>query len=287
MDLHKALKASEISALTSGVESVLRRLIRVLIGNMSLARLEELVRLVYVEEAERRLHQEFTDRSAPSGQMALLTGVDSRQVNKVRSHPAYRSERDRDNGFMHRMTPTTHLLDRWSTDPELQDPITGEPRVLDVFGEGYSVEALMKSSRFVRGVTPRAVAERLVLSGAAEWDEDDRLHMITVKFKPSASRDVEGAIEIGFNAVGHLVATVVTNLEHLDGGEAFYQRAFWTNRLAPQQAEAFRGELTKLMTRFEEKGCQVLIDYEMTLESPSQITGGFGLYYFEDAADRG
>ncbi len=41
------------------------------------------------------------------------------------------------------------------------------------------------------------------------------------------------------------------------------------------------------MTRFEEKGCQVLIDYEMTLESPSQITGGFGLYYFEDAADRG
>ena len=37
----------------------------------------------------------------------------------------------------------------------------------------------------------------------------------------------------------------------------------------------------------EEKGCQVLIDYEMTLESPSQITGGFGLYYFEDAADRG
>ena len=285
MDLNKALKASEIAALTSGVESVLRRLIRVLIGNMSLARLEELVRLVYVEEAERRLHQEFADRSAPAGQLSLLTGVDSRQVNKVRSHPAYR-ERDREGAFMHRMTPTTHLLDRWSTDPELQDPVTGEPRVLEVFGEGYSVETIMQSSRFVRGVTPKAVAERLVLSGAAEWDEAGRLHMLTVKFQPSASRDVEGAIEIGFNAVGHLVDTVITNLEHLDEGEAYYQRAFWTNRLAPQQAVAFRSELTKLMKRFEKKGCQVLIDYEMTLESPSQITGGFGLYYFEDSRER-
>jgi hypothetical protein len=212
--------------------------------------------------------------------------VDSRQVNKVRSHPAYR-QRDRESAFMHRMTPIADLLDRWSTDPALQDPVTGEPRVLEVFGEGYSVETLMKSSRFMRGVTPRAVAERLVLSGAAEWDEEERLHMVTVKFQPSASRDVEGAIDIGFVAVCRLMDTVITNLEHLsDEDPLLYQRAFWTNRLAPQQAEAFRGELTRLMQRFEKKGCQVLIDYEMTLESPSQITGGFGLYYFEESPDR-
>ncbi len=286
MDLHKDLKSQEVTALGAGVASVLRRLVRPLIGVMSLARLEEMLRLVFVEEAEKHLREEFPGRSVPVSQMALLTGLDTRQINKLRQHPGYRSEGERDGDFQSNMTPTTHLLDLWSTDPAYLDE-AGQPLALEVFGEHASLEALMKSSRFIRGVTPRSVADRLVLSGAATEDDSGRLHMVTEKFLPSASSDVEGAIEVGFHAIGRLVDTVIDNLEQLGSDDPrLYQRAYWTNRLAPHRREEFRERLIALMTDFEEQGTALLSDMEMKIESPSQRTAGFGLYEFEDEGGR-
>lgn len=287
MELHKDLKTQEVGALGVAVQGVLRRLIRPLIGAMSLTRLEELLRRVFVEEAEKHLQREYPDRSVPVGQMALLTGLDTRQLNRMRARGETGSGRDKD-GFKSNMTPTTHLLDRWSTDPAYLDETSGQPVALDVFGDAPSLEALMKAAPFIRGVTPRSVADRLVLSGAATEDEDGRLHMVTEKFLPSASSDVEGAIEVGFHAVGRLVDTVITNLEHLGDEDAprHYQRAYWTNRLAPHQVNEFRVRLTALMEDFEDKGTAVLTDMEMQIESPSQVTAGFGLYYFEDPPPR-
>ncbi|MEJ2534681.1 MAG: DUF6502 family protein [Gammaproteobacteria bacterium] len=279
MDLQKQLKAQEISALGAGLEAVLRRFIRPLIGSMSLERLEELLRLVFVEEAERHLRREYPGRSAPVSQLALLTGLDTRQLNKLRSRPGFGERGKRISGFASNITPTTHLLDLWSTNPDYADLDSGQPRPLAI----TSLEALMRSSTFIRGVTPRSVADRLVLSGAATEDDDGRLHMVTEKFLPSASGDVEGAIEVGFHAIGRLVDTVFTNLERLGTDEPrLYQRAYWTNRLAPHRQAEFRARLGELMAEFEDRGTTVLTEMEMKIEAPSQVTGGFGLYYFED-----
>lgn len=280
MDLHKDLTAQEINALGAGIEGVLRRLIRPLLGSMSLERMEELLRLVFLEEAEKHLHKEYPGRSVPVSQMALLTGTDSRRINKLRGQLG---SGERDTHFTSKMTPTTHLLDVWSTDPVYVDELSGQPMALRVTGEAPSLEALMKTSKFIRGVTPRSVADRLVLSGNATEDENGRLHMVTEKFMPNVTGDVQGAIEVGFIAVEHLVDTVLANLENVDGeGMRLYQRAFWTNRLAPHRREEFRDRLTALMEEFEEAGNEVLRELEMNIESPSQVTGGYGLYYFED-----
>ncbi len=283
MDLHKDLTAQEVAALGAGVESVLRRLIRPLLGSMSLARMEELLRLVFIEEAERHLRREYPGRSAPVSQMALLTGLDTRQLNKLRSRLGLVDRGERSDAFASNVTPTTHLLDLWSTDPDYTDRDTGQPCALTITGPAPSLEALMKSSTFIRGVTPRSVADRLVLSGSATETEDGRLGMVTEKFLPNTSSDVEGAIEVGFHAIGRLVDTVVTNLERL-GGETprLYQRAYWTNRLAPHRQEEFRARMGELMAAFEDEGTQVLTEMEMKIEAPSQVTGGFGLYYFEE-----
>lgn len=283
MDLHKELTAQEVAALGAGVESVLRRLIRPLLGSMSLARMEELLRLVFIEEAERHLRREYPGRSAPVSQMALLTGLDTRQLNKLRSRLGLVDRGERSDAFASNVTPTTHLLDLWSTDPDYTDPDTGQPCTLSITGPAPSLEALMKSSTFIRGVTPRSVADRLVLSGSATELEDGRLRMVTEKFLPSASSDVEGAIEVGFHAIGRLVDTVVVNLERL-GSESprLYQRAYWTNRLAPHRQDEFRARLTELMATFEDEATEVLTEMEMKIEAPSQVTGGFGLYYFEE-----
>lgn len=282
VNLHKDLTSQEVSALGAGFEGVLRRLIRPLIGSISLKRMEEMLRLVFLEEAEKHLRREYPGRSAPVSQMALLTGTDPRQLNKLRAQSSYTGG-ERATSYTSKMTPTTHLLDLWSTDPAYVDDARGQPVALPVTGEAPSLEALMKESKFIRGVTPRSVADRLVLSGNATEDGEGRLHMVTEKFMPSVTGDVEGAIEVGFIAIERLVETVVTNLEHLeDEVTPLYQRAFWTHRLAPHRREEFQDRLTRLMEDFEESGNAVLRELEMSLESPSQVTGGYGLYYFEE-----
>lgn len=283
MDLQKSLTTQEIATLSRWVQAVLRRLIRPLIGSISLARLQEMLRLVFIEVAEEHLRNEYPDRSAPASQMALLTGLDSRQINRLRRSPRSDDAREDRKRYQHSMTPSTNLLDRWSTDPALLDEASGQPRALEVFGETASIEALMRASSFIRGVTPRSVADRLVLCGAATEDEDGRLHMVTEKFLPSASSDVEGAIEVGFYAIARLVDTVVTNLENLDTeSPRLFQRAYWTHRLAPQQQELFRERLTALLSDCEDQGTSILTEMEMKIDSPSQLSAGFGLYYFED-----
>jgi len=286
MNLHKSLNTQQISALSRGVRAVLRRLIRPLMGSMSLARMQEMLRLVFMEVAEEHLQNEYPNRSAPVSQLALLTGLDTRQVNRLRrAMTAGADARQENEQYRHNMTPTIQLLDLWSTDPDLLDEATGQPRALTVFGPSVSIEALMRASSFLRGVTPRSVADRLILSGAATEDEDGLLHMVTEKFIPSASSDVEGVIEVGFHAIERLVDTVVTNLENLDNEQPrLYQRAFWTNRLPPHQQELFRQRLTALLAECEDQGTAVLTDMEMAIQSPSQIKAGFGLYYFEESS---
>ncbi|GEM_PF-774897 len=289
MSLQKSLKPQDVAALSSGVESLLRRLIRVLVGHMSLTKLEELVRLVFVEEAERQLQKEFPNKAPPQSQLALLTGLDSRPLSKIRSHPAYRQERGPEASFMRNFTSTTRLLDKWSTDPEYLDPDSGRPRPITVQGDAPSIEHLMKSSGFIRGVTARSIAERLELGGAATWDrKSGTLMLVTEKFLPSTNTDLAGAVEVGFNAIGHLVDTVLTNLERLAEGEPReFQRAYWSNRIAPHRVEAFKSQLIEMMTTFEDDGWKLLTDYEMDIESPSQVTAGFGIYYFEDTSGTG
>ncbi|KAA9130998.1 hypothetical protein F3N42_11660 [Marinihelvus fidelis] len=287
MSLQKTLKPQDVAALSSGVESLLRRLIRVLVGHMSLTKLEELVRLVFVEESERQLRREFPNKAPPMSQLALLTGLDSRPLGKIRSHPAYGQERGPEASFMRNFTSTTRLLDKWSTDPGYLDESTGRPLPITIQGQAPSIESLMKSAGFIRGVTARSVAERLELGGAATWDRKTGvLTLVTEKFLPSTNADLAGAVEVGFNAIGHLVDTVLTNLERLDEGQPRdYQRAYWSNRIAPHQVEAFQARITQMMTEFEDQGLALLGEYEMDIESPSQVTAGFGLYYFEDAPD--
>lgn len=269
--------------LSRGFQAVLRRLIRPLMGSVSLARLQEMLRLVFIEVAEEHLSHEFPDRSAPVGQMALLTGMDSRQINRLRRSLSKGGDSRQDNNrYQSSMTPTLHLLDLWSNDPKLLDPASRQPRALTVFGEEASIEALMRTTSFIRGVTPRSVADRLILGGAVTEDEEGRLHMVTEMFLPSASSDIEGAIEAGFQAVEWLVDTVVTNLEN-PGTEVprLHQRAYWTHRLAPHQQEALRKKIDALLSDCELQGKAMLADMEMQIESPSQVTAGFGLYYFE------
>ena len=73
------------AVLTRGIERVMRKLIRFLIGKISLVRLQEMIRFIYVEESERKVQKERPGRDVPLTKLAVLTGLDTRTLAKIRN----------------------------------------------------------------------------------------------------------------------------------------------------------------------------------------------------------
>ena len=74
----------EAAMLTRAVENVFRKLIRFLVGRISLVRLQEMIRYIYVEEAEKNLRAENPGKNVPMTRLALVTGLDTRTLVQIR-----------------------------------------------------------------------------------------------------------------------------------------------------------------------------------------------------------
>lgn len=282
MQLSLEVQQSEATLYARGIESILRKVVRFAVGHLSLVKLQEMLTFLFIEEAEEQLRTESPSRNAPKAQLALLTGLDTRSISKVRNSPHYRKSLTASSEFLRDYTATANLLERWVTDPKFVDTRRGRPKALTVFGESGSIEALAKPLKFGRGVTPTAIVERLRRSGLVRVDADSgKVEILTAQHLPAPDEDREGAVEMGFAAIGRLMGTVFANLEGSGEGERFYQRAFWTIRLSPHRRAELREKLTRLLRGFEKKGVDLLGEYDMTYGTTSQEVAGFGMYYFE------
>ena len=73
--------AIDSSSITDAVRLVLRRIVRLLVGTVSFPALQEILRKIYVEEAEKKL---VRDGSRPTkSALALMTGLDKIFVQRV------------------------------------------------------------------------------------------------------------------------------------------------------------------------------------------------------------
>ena len=70
----------DVAILTRAVENVFRKLIRLLIGKMSLKKLQEMIQIIFIEEAEAKLKLEAPGKNVALGDIALQTGVDTRTI---------------------------------------------------------------------------------------------------------------------------------------------------------------------------------------------------------------
>lgn len=284
MSQRDSLQSSEVAIIGRGVESVLRRLIRFLAGRISLAKLHELIDFIYVEEMDEQLHREAAKGKVTLSTMALNSGLDTRVINRIRSSPSYKRGVVNDAEFFRDFTPAASFLHLWSTDERFTDPETGLPRPLAITGESGSLEELATLIRLPRGVTIKSVAEQLERSELVYLDrERDVVEMRVDRYLPSPGKDREGALEIGFLAVGRLMDTVLGNLDPaLPDDQRLYQRVYWINRLPRQQRMRFRERLGKLLDEVEKKGYDELERLDQPFDTPSQLSVGFGLYLFED-----
>lgn len=278
----------EVVMLTRAVENLLRKLVRFLVGRISLVKLQEIVRYIFVEEIENKLKSENPTKNIPLSQLALLSGLDTRTLTKIRNSGVYRKPLYKEANFLKEFAPGASILDEWSSQAPYFDAHSGTPKKLRISGTRPSFESLFAESNQSRGVTFRSLLDRLVQSGAVSLNkEESTVELVTNTYLPSNSEDKLGAIEMGFTAIGNLTDTVTKNICALENdGTRFFQRGAWTYRLRFQDQDAIRKELNKLLEETDFRARNIIEKYEDQGVPSEQLTAGVSYFYFEELNNR-
>ena len=269
---------------TQTIESVLRKLIRFFVAQISLVKLQEMIRSIYVEEAENNIRQKYPQKNVSLTKLGLLCGLDTRTLTKIRYSKNFRQPLHISSSFLKEFTPGVMLLDFWNSKPPYFDPVKGKARVLKISGEGNSFEALFSETVKSRGITSSSLLLQLVESGSVRINtKAGTVSLARLSYLPSALNDQLEAIVVGFSAIGNHVDTVIHNLSLIQSkDELFYQRGAWTYRLPYGCLVDTRKELRKVLLQCDLAARKVLKKYEDLNPGPSQLTAGVGLFYFEE-----
>ena len=277
-------RIEEATILTRAVENYLRRLVRFLVGKVSLLRLQEMIRYIFIDEIENKLRREHPTRNIPLTQLALLSGLDTRTLTKIRNNPKYRQPFHKEANFLKQFVLGASILDEWNSKKPYIDQKSGKPKVLSISGKPPSFESLFLDSTKSRGVTYNSLLSRLIESGAVSPNKaGDKVHLVANSYLPSNSKDRLGAIEIGFAALGNLTDTVTKNIGALEvNGDRLFQRGAWTYQLNPENKSDLRRELNLLLEKTDKNARNIIKKYEEEITSSDQITAGVSYFYFED-----
>lgn len=277
---------AEVAVLTLAVENVFRKLIRLLLGKISLKKLQEMIQVIFVEEAEAKLKKETPGKNVSLSTLAVVTGFDTRTITKIKSKDSYMKPFHEETRFLSEITPECSVLDVWESSPAYLDSESGKPRVLPMKGATPSFETLISDSNSTRGVTVRSFLQRLEASNSIVVDRaEDTVRMIDKRYTPFGSKDQTEHAKIGMAAVGNLVDTIAHNLTtQPEDGESFYQRGCWTNRLNRNDVLKLRKLIKKFLSKTDERARKIIKPFEQDVASNDQVTAGISIFYFEEEA---
>jgi hypothetical protein len=275
---------SVAATLTRGVEKVLRKLIGFLVGKISLIKLQEMVRYIYIEESERKLRFENPDRDIPLTQLAVLTGMDTRTLAKTRNNKQYRKPIHEIERFVKSMTPESCVLDLWVSKPDYLDPVSGEPSKLNLTGEGPTFERLVKESVTSRGVTVQSILARLIKNQAVKIDEKNgSIELLENILAPYKVGNHWGVFEVGVVQICNLFDTIFYNIKMAKtGGKPFYGRGCWTHRLSHAQKSEFQKHIKRFLEKADTQARKEITLFEELEAKPNQMTAGVHMFYFEE-----
>lgn len=276
--------SGDIAILTLAVENVFRKLIRLLVGKISLKKLQEMVQVIFVEEAEAMLKQEKPGKNVALSNLAVITGIDTRTLTSVKAKDSYMKPFHEVKRFLSEITPECSVLDVWESSDIYKDPKTGKPKVLAITGPKPSFKSLIGDSNSTRGVTVKSFLHRLEASSSVMVDKVGKtVRMIDKRYTPFGSEAKKENAKIGMAAVGNLVDTIAHNLAApAEDEEPFYQRGCWTNRLDIQDSEKLRGLVKAFLKDADDKARKILEPFEQDVVSHDQVTAGVSMFYFEE-----
>ncbi len=273
----------DIALLSRVVENVFRKLIRILVGRMTLKKLQEMIQVIFVEETEAKLKREAPGKSVALGDLSLLTGVDTRTIKKARSFIALSDPVRKSDAFLDGFMPFFKLFDMWLNDPDFFDENPGKPRTLRIAGEGKTFTQLVKTAIPARGLTMQAILKRLKDIGVISEDPQKGTVGLLQDDNIFISKDELDLLEVGFTAIANLVGTVEHNIQNnFEGGEKYYQRGCWNYQLSPNDMVHIRKMIYDFLSNADTQARKLITSLESPTRAPGQVTAGISMFYFEE-----
>ena len=271
----------ETAILTRAVENVFRKLIRFLVGRISLVKLQEMIRFIYVEEAEKNIQAEKPGKNVPLTRLALVTGLDTRTLLHVKRRLALEGKIYKQQ-FLKDLTPESAIVEAWSDQINKAGQGGAGSSVLTYGNEDSEFESLVRSTISTRGITTHSIVQRLVATKSIEQDKSKKLlKLIVDQFSPYLSNDEPTIVNAAFSAISNLISTIEYNI-NVPNDQKIFQRQSWTFRLKPSDQLQFRETMRKFLQEADKRACQKIRPWERDEYGADLLTAGIGLYYFED-----
>ncbi|MGD8930350.1 MAG: DUF6502 family protein, partial [Lysobacterales bacterium] len=263
----------ETKSITYFLSRVFRKVVRLVIGTVSLPALTDILKGIYVEEAERKLMREGSKPTKSA--IALMTGLDTRVVSAL-------LDQNLDNTIQNQSVNPEHtLIDMWSSDSFFRDQVTGKPAALPIVGKGRTFQTLVLRA-IGRNVTVRTVIGRLIESGNVRVVQEDveKVELLSMIYSPISS-DTAKQTEVGLIEASRVLSAVVHNM-HSDKDTKVPQQGRWTYRLNPDSYKEFRKKARQLLDKQIKEGEALLEEFEEATKQPGQMTVGIGWYQWVD-----
>lgn len=268
-------RLQEADLLARAVENVFRKLIRFLVGRISLVKLQEMIRFIYIDETEKKLKAENPGKNVPLTRLALNTGLDTRTLTRVREQlyqgePQYRTQ------FLAELTPESAVVEAWSG-------LKGQGSVLQYGSESAEFEKLVRRTISTRGITIQSIIKRLVDTNSIEQDKEKQsLKLLVDHYSPYLSDDEPNIINAAFSAISNLIGTIENNVNN-GTEDRLFQRQAWTFRLNPEDRQEFRKNMRQMLEQYEEDSMRAIEPWEVERYGSGLVTAGVGFYYFEES----
>jgi len=263
----------DATSITHFLSRVFRRVVRLVIGTVSLPALYDILKAIYVEEAQKKLER---DGSKPTkSAIALMTGLDTRVVSSLMSQNLENTLKNQT------VNPEHALIDMWTSDPYFQDSETGKPAALPIVGKGKTFQTLVLRA-IGRNITVKTVIGRLLASNNIKVTQEDveKVELLSVLYSP-ISDDRAKQTEVGLVEASRVLSAVIHNMSATVETRV-PQQGRWTYRLSPDRYKEFRNEARNLLERQIQEGESLLEKFEEPTKQPGQITVGIGWYQWRD-----
>ncbi|MGH8316340.1 MAG: DUF6502 family protein [Steroidobacterales bacterium] len=220
--------------------------------------------------------EEFGIRGRPTNasRVAILTGIDRRDVRKLRQAIAHR--RPLDPGYM---SKPSQVLDGWFHDGEFRAP-SGGARDLDLEGEQGSFTDLVR--RYAPGIPPVAMLKQLKAAAAIEELRDGKLRAVKRAYVPRALN--ENHIRLWGSVLNDIGTTWEYNLTRAQEQPSWFERRAINLSVDPKDIEAFQSFLEKEGMAFLERVDDWLSAHESKSGEGTRL--GAGLYYIQEPPTR-
>jgi hypothetical protein len=263
----------DAKSITQILSRVFRKIVRLAIGSISFPVLVDILKAIYVEEAQKKLLREGSKPTKSA--LALITGLDTRVVSTVLAQNLSTTIQNQN------VNPEHSLIDMWTSDPFFQDSETGLPAKLPIEGRGRTFQSLVLRS-IGRNITVKTVIGRLLASKNIRVVQEDieEVELLSMIYSP-ISNDKAKQTEVGMIEASRVLSAVIHNMNSSPELRV-PQQGRWTYRLDPNNYKKFRQKIRHLLDKQIKEGESLLEEFEEATKQEGQLTVGIGWYQWGD-----